>query len=106
MNLPNLLLSDSYSALKKIYNSRLSKVILFGSYSRGEQTNESDLDLLVVLNDDSLSAAKEIRFMNATLFPISLKYDVPISAHPVSAVRFESEPSFFYSRIKMEGIVL
>jgi uncharacterized protein len=30
----------------------VSKVILFGSYSRGTQTEGSDIDLLVVTNDD------------------------------------------------------
>lgn len=30
----------------------VSKVILFGSYANGTQTNDSDIDLLVVTNDD------------------------------------------------------
>jgi len=30
----------------------VSKVILFGSYAKGTQTEESDIDLLVVTNDD------------------------------------------------------
>jgi predicted nucleotidyltransferase len=30
----------------------ISKIILFGSYSIGTQTNDSDIDLLVVTNED------------------------------------------------------
>ncbi len=30
----------------------VSKVILFGSYAKGTQTDDSDVDLLVVTNDD------------------------------------------------------
>jgi uncharacterized protein len=30
----------------------VSKVILFGSYAKGTQTDDSDIDLLVVTNDN------------------------------------------------------
>jgi predicted nucleotidyltransferase len=33
-------------------NLDVSKVILFGSYARGTQSKDSDIDLLVVTNDD------------------------------------------------------
>ena len=35
----------------------VSKVILFGSYARGTHTAESDVDLLVVTNDDFVPAS-------------------------------------------------
>ena len=42
--------------ITRINNSLLhlnvSKIILFGSYARGTNTGESDVDLLVVTNDD------------------------------------------------------
>jgi predicted nucleotidyltransferase len=37
------------ASLRKIYGTRLRRLILFGSQARGEATPESDVDLLVVL---------------------------------------------------------
>ena len=37
--------------LKEIYSSSLRGVVLFGSVSRGEQREESDIDLLLVMSD-------------------------------------------------------
>jgi len=37
-----------------LLHSDVSKVILFGSYSKGTQSIDSDVDLLVVTNDDFL----------------------------------------------------
>lgn len=102
----SLVLTEAISAIKQIYGARLSKILLFGSYARGEQTLDSDLDLMVVLHDSQLSVAKEIRFINNSIFNLSLKHSIEISAHPVTASRFSSEPNFFFNRVKAEGIEL
>ena len=39
--------------------ARPKKIILFGSYARGEVTRDSDLDVLVITNDDIDSPRKE-----------------------------------------------
>ena len=97
------IINEASTAIKNIYGSRLAKIILFGSYARGTQHPESDIDLLVVLNDAQLATGKEIRTINDSLFNISLQNNISISAHPVSAKRFSSEVSFFMNRIRKEG---
>ncbi len=104
MNVQNIdLINEAKTALKNIYGGRLAKVILYGSYARGEQTAESDIDLLVVLKDADVSAWKEIRFINDSLFPISLQHSVDLSAHAISSQRYETEASFFLNRVRKEG---
>jgi uncharacterized protein len=39
-------------AIKALSELNIQKVILFGSFSTGRQTTDSDIDLLVVTNDD------------------------------------------------------
>lgn len=34
------------------YREKISDIILFGSVARGEDTNESDIDLLIIGNED------------------------------------------------------
>ena len=100
------IINQAHTALKSIYGSRLNKVILFGSYARGEQTPESDIDLLVVLNDKNLETGKEISAITDSLFNIGFQNNISISAHPVSEVRFSTEPNYFFNRVKKEGKVL
>jgi len=37
--------------LKKLYGDNLSRVILYGSKARGDATEDSDIDILVVLKN-------------------------------------------------------
>ena len=96
------LISKAGSAIKKIYGDRLAKILLFGSYARNEQTSESDIDLLVVLKDDRISAGKELRLLNETLFKFGLDNDLSISAHPITETRYRNETSFFLNRVRQE----
>ncbi len=48
----NRLISQINSELKKKFKNKLDKIILFGSYARGEYDNESDIDLLVLIDDE------------------------------------------------------
>ncbi|MBC7388969.1 MAG: nucleotidyltransferase domain-containing protein [Opitutaceae bacterium] len=46
------LLDEFKSTVKAIYGNRIVKILLYGSYARGEQHEESDIDLMVVLKDE------------------------------------------------------
>ena len=44
------LLIEIEANLKKIYGTKLQKIILYGSYARNEQVPGSDLDVMVLLD--------------------------------------------------------
>jgi predicted nucleotidyltransferase len=44
-------LAVATEALRQHYGARLRRVVLFGSQARGEATQKSDVDVLVVLTD-------------------------------------------------------
>ena len=48
----NQLINQINSELKKKFKEKLDKIILFGSYARGEYDSESDIDLLVLIDDE------------------------------------------------------
>jgi predicted nucleotidyltransferase len=55
------------SRLAERFGERLREVVLFGSYARGEAHEESDVDVLVVVDDLSESERRDV---------IDLAYDV------------------------------
>lgn len=92
------------SELHTLYGDRLAKLILYGSYARGDQQEGSDIDFLVVLKDKEIKTGLELRYMNSALYDLELKYNTIISAHPTTLVRFNSSDYFFYQNVRREGV--
>lgn len=46
----NGLLQTYISEIKKIYGTHLSKIILYGSYARGDFRPDSDVDIMILLD--------------------------------------------------------
>jgi len=65
------------AAIKRIIEvARPRRLILFGSYVRGEITANSDLDILVVTGDDVKNARKESVRIRRALKGISMPMDI------------------------------
>lgn len=72
------LLIEFRKGLSRIYRSRLKGLYLYGSYARGEQQTDSDVDVLVILNNYEQYGA-EIDRTSAIASDLSLKYNVSVS---------------------------
>lgn len=80
--------------------------MLYGSLVRGESTPESDIDLLVLLDDFS-GPSEAIRELVEVLHPICLRFDVLISAVPVKQREFDSKTyNPFFRNVRREGVVV
>ncbi len=64
------------SALKKKYN--ISKVILFGSYAKGNARNDSDIDLAVICDD-----FRNIDRIELTQFLLKIAQSIDINIEPL-----------------------
>jgi predicted nucleotidyltransferase len=88
--------------LRRLYGNRLRRVLLFGSWARGDAHPESDIDLLVVL-DQVDSVWDELRRMDAVLWRRSFQNDAVISAVPVAEADLERPATAILIRAKTEG---
>lgn len=103
------LLDTFIEKLKPIYGDALKAVILFGSYARGDEREESDVDLLLLLDmteeeidkkDDALGMAQ---YQMDCIDPMLDIQPVTVSLH-----RFEKWKSVhpFYQNVLEDGVTL
>ena len=84
-------------------SSRLRGIVLYGSEARGEAGADSDIDLLVLL-DEVADYGAELRRCLDALYPLALEWGRPISVTPVAADEYETVPCPLYGRAHQEGI--
>lgn len=80
-------LSQLEAALRASFGDRLGDVTLFGSYARGEASEESDVDVLVVVDGLTMS---EIAAVTNIATGIALASGVPLAPLPLDSLRFRS----------------
>jgi len=66
------LVNQVKSHLIERYGDKIREIILYGSHARGEATKDSDIDL-VVLIDDSINPSNVKRSLSDLLFDILLE---------------------------------
>ena len=72
----NQLLEKLTSGLRTIYGKDLNRIVLYGSVARGTQTEETDIDIAVIIHQDA--GEKHDRMIDLTV-DLELEYDVVLS---------------------------
>ena len=98
-------LAELKSGLEQIYGAGLKHLFLYGSHARGQAGPESDIDVLLVLED--FNNIWEIIQRNSRLVQdICLKYGVVISLIPVKALKYNTVKTPLILNIKKEGVAI
>ena len=89
--------------LSRAFGTRLSSVVLFGSMSRGTETEESDLDALVVLEPFETHAG-ELRTALEAVYPLAVRLGRRVSIKPISLFQYQNSNAPILATIKNEGL--
>jgi hypothetical protein len=100
---PHQIARDVAADLRRLYGDRLSSVLLFGSWARGDAHPESDIDLLVIL-DRLDSVWDELRRMDPVLWRHSFDNDTVVTALPVAKRDVEERARPALVRAQAEGL--
>lgn len=104
----NKIINEFVEGVNKILGKRVKKIILYGSYARGDFKKNSDIDIMILtdLSDEEISKySKEIWERCAD---IEIDYGVVISPLVRNIDEFNSwlDVKPFYINIAKEGVVL
>ena len=85
---------------------KISTILLYGSTARGTATDESDVDIAMVINEP-LNTEEEDR-LNDFIVDMNLKYDTVFSVIDLTEADFKKWVNVvpFYKNVADEGIVL
>ena len=101
------LLHDFKIGAQKLYGERLKSIILFGSFARGEARADSDVDILLVLEDADVDFYQEVKRLSDLVFEVMMEYQRVISAFPISEKDLEKKVrNPFYINIKKDGVAI
>lgn len=89
-----------------IYGELLVSVILYGSVARGTQTDESDIDIAVMLKKEETEDMRE-RITDA-IVDLELEYNKVLSVLRIDYEKFKiwENTMPFYKNMKKDGVVL
>jgi len=100
------ILKEFKQQIVELYGKRLIKMVLYGSYARGQADDEhSDIDLAVVLAG-TVNPFEEIDRMADIFTDLNLENNVLIAVYPVSERNFENVESPLLINVRREGVVV
>lgn len=94
--------------VKEILGIRLKKIILYGSYARGDYNQQSDVDIMI-LTDLSFEEIEEYRDKISDIaYDIELSTGIILSPVIKNIEKYNSRINFvpFYKNVEREGVVL
>ncbi|MCL2198949.1 MAG: nucleotidyltransferase domain-containing protein [Defluviitaleaceae bacterium] len=95
-------------AAKDTLGEKLDKVILFGSYARGDFDEESDMDFLIIAHVSQEEASMERANIRNRIPLIDLEYDIVVSLNVTGSEIYNNYVDILpmYKNVAKEGVLL
>ena len=104
----NIALEKLIKGVQEIFGNKAKKVILYGSYARGDFNKHSDVDVMILTDvpEEKIFEYKDKIWDYA--YDIDLEYDVLFSVLVKNIKTYNEwlDYSLFYMNVQKEGVVL
>lgn len=99
-------INELVDGILTIFNTQVVRIVLYGSYARGTNTSESDVDIALLLKGN-LNESTEDKLSDLVV-DLNLKYDKVFSVIDIDYAVFKKWEMVtpFYKNVNEEGIVL
>ena len=103
----DMILNEIVDRVRPVFGEKLKKVVLYGSYARGDYDAESDVDVMFMIDEDDNEIVKYRKNVRRAMSGIDLKYGALICGHVQNYNRFIKYMNDvpFYENVSREGIV-
>lgn len=97
--------SEVYEEMIKLFDGKVERIILYGSYARGDFNLESDVDLMILLNCEQKEILKRRKEISKIASRIGLKNDIMVSLLARNCAEYEKQMKYqpFYQNVEREG---
>ncbi|MBS6397922.1 MAG: nucleotidyltransferase domain-containing protein [Clostridiales bacterium] len=94
--------------IKRLLGADFIRAVVYGSYARGEYTDESDIDIAVFTSRETSEFYGLIDKISEITFEYNVKYDVILSPVFQNVVQYERMLSVlpYYQSIQREGVTV
>ena len=94
--------------MSELFNDKLKQIILFGSFARSEQEDDSDLDIMIIVLEDKIALKKYHDLVVDFVTDLELEYDVVISIILQNYDEYNNYNDIlpFFANVKREGVLL
>ena len=98
--------SQLVDVYRNIYGDDIVEILLYGSYARNEETDQSDVDNVAIVKGNRLDLQKKLKIVWDISADIGLENDVVVSPTVVPFDEFEKYREIlpYYMNIEKEGI--
>lgn len=107
MDMQEIILEFSHK-VKEILGDSLKKVILYGSYARGDYTRSSDIDIMILttLTDEKIEKIETSIFDLAFDFQMDYGVDISVIVKNEAHFNYWLGALPFYDNVQREGVLL
>lgn len=102
----NLILKSMAQAYQAVYGENIVKIILYGSYARGDYQNNSDIDIVAIVQGEREGLQQELKKVWDISSDLELEYGIIISPTVIPFAEYEKYKKDlpYYRNIQNEGV--